>query len=718
MRIFEPTRGTGRARDRKSELAGPIVLEALEPRVLLSGDGLQSIAMPALIPEARIESSQQMVQHAELLESCDERDAFFVADRATGELPDASGEFETGLYQPVFTIFTSDGTLPKEQNAGAIKAPDGGVKITATELVETTTENFDSTNPAVATADGSMPIRVNDGEISAEESASIEIRGPPADRTDSLTTSDSSTYAASDEFVETSDGEVLQSINAPNLPGLVLVDADISSWEDQIIYLDFDGETDVTYNGPVVVEGIDIPAFSAESAGLAGEEREIIAQIVSALEQQFEGTGVLFTATKPDSGTSYSTVFIGGDGSEFREYGFFVGLAEKIDVGNQDSSDKAFVFSDNIISYKEDLDFVVTAVADLIAHEAGHLLGFAHDQKDGDGVLSQVAVPAKLEYTAEDGETLDLTLQLDGDQLQLVNNTDSSVVASQTLADTTKIVVAGAELDDKLTIDLSAPISVPIEFDGGMGGFDSLIIEGGNYQSVVYNVISPDSGTIWLDGVYLSYIGLEPIVNTGDADNIIFNLPASSDNAELIDLGGGQTRLRSTDAVPTFEQTDFTNPTGSLTINMGNGNDNLTLGQLAAGFTVTFNGDDGTDTLVGPDQANDWTLNGANSGTLNTDVVFSSVENLKGGSNADVFTVDSSGSLDGEINGGDSADTIIGPDQANNWSLSGADSGQLYCLRLSFPVFKQLEYESVLSVMLSIPASISFSFGRNSRMPA
>ena len=43
---------------------------------------------------------------------------------------------------------------------------------------------------------------------------------------------------------------------------------------------------------------------------------------------------------------------------------------------------------------------------------------------------------------------------------------------------------------------------------------------------------------------------------------------------------------------------------------------------------------------------------------------------------------------------------------------------RLYCLRLSFPVFKQLEYESVLSVMLSIPASISFSFGRNSRMPA
>jgi len=415
------------ARDKNSELAGPIVFEALEPRVLLSGDGLCSVAVSALIPETHLESPLQEVQYAELLESCDEQDVISVAEQATGEMLNTSDQLETNLYRPIFTIFTSDATPPKQQDAEASKAPDGGVKIAATEVVETTTENFDATNPASASADGSMPTCVNDGEISAEESASIEIRGPPADRTDSLTTSDSSTYATSDESAETSDGEVLQSINAPNLPGLVLVDADISSWEGQIIYLDFDGETDVTYNGPVVVEGIDIPAFSAESAGLAGEEREIIAQIVSALEQQFEGTGILFTATKPDSDTSHSTVFIGGDGSEFREYGFFVGLAEKIDVGDQDSSDKALVFSEEIVSSYTELGDLAINLAGLIAHESVHLLGYAHDQRGGEtSILSEVGeAPGSItsidRWTGYLGEefTVKLTIdiQAEGDYL-------------------------------------------------------------------------------------------------------------------------------------------------------------------------------------------------------------------------------------------------------------------------------------------------------------
>ena len=36
----------------------------------------------------------------------------------------------------------------------------------------------------------------------------------------------------------------------PDLPGLRLVDPDISNWQGQIIYLDFDGAQDVVYNGP------------------------------------------------------------------------------------------------------------------------------------------------------------------------------------------------------------------------------------------------------------------------------------------------------------------------------------------------------------------------------------------------------------------------------------------------------------------------------------
>ena len=48
-----------------------------------------------------------------------------------------------------------------------------------------------------------------------------------------------------------------------SLPGLHLVDPSVDRFDGQVIYLDFDGEEDVTYNGPVTVENIDVPACRA-----------------------------------------------------------------------------------------------------------------------------------------------------------------------------------------------------------------------------------------------------------------------------------------------------------------------------------------------------------------------------------------------------------------------------------------------------------------------
>jgi len=45
--------------------------------------------------------------------------------------------------------------------------------------------------------------------------------------------------------------------------GMHLVDPAASRFDEQLIYLDFDGAKDVTYDGPVKVEGIDVPAFKA-----------------------------------------------------------------------------------------------------------------------------------------------------------------------------------------------------------------------------------------------------------------------------------------------------------------------------------------------------------------------------------------------------------------------------------------------------------------------
>ena len=43
------------------------------------------------------------------------------------------------------------------------------------------------------------------------------------------------------------------------------------------------------------------------------------------------------------------------------------------------------------------------------------------------------------------------------------------------------------------------------------------------------------------------------------------------------------------------------------------------------------------------------------------------------------------------------------------------DNGKVYCLRLSFPLFKQSECENFQQAAFSIPADISFAFGKTAR---
>ena len=146
---------------------------------------------------------------------------------------------------------------------------------------------------------------------------------------------------------------------------------------EQIIYLDFDGEKQVSYDGPVLVENFDVPAFSLDSVGLAGDESRIVDEIISDLNTQLATLSVSFTASEPASGP-YSTVFVGGDSNEFHEFGIFYGLAESIDVGNQDRTDNAFVFADHILEVS-DKQTIVPNLSLVIGHEVQHLIGFEHD---------------------------------------------------------------------------------------------------------------------------------------------------------------------------------------------------------------------------------------------------------------------------------------------------------------------------------------------------
>ena len=194
-----------------------------------------------------------------------------------------------------------------------------------------------------------------------------------------------------------------------SLPGLHLVDPTVDRFDGQVIYLDFDGENDVTYNGPVTVEGIDVPIFSAPGE-LAGQEQAIISQVLSQLDDTFAETGLTFTLTVPDTNLNYSTIHVGGNDAPFADYGSFLGLAEQVDVGNQNPSDNAFVFSAILGEAEGGLDQYVSELTGVIAHETGRLLGYASNSLSADpGPLEAVAATYYSAYGTS--RTRNLTVQ-------------------------------------------------------------------------------------------------------------------------------------------------------------------------------------------------------------------------------------------------------------------------------------------------------------------
>src|SRR5262249_21824958 len=135
-------------------------------------------------------------------------------------------------------------------------------------------------------------------------------------------------------------------------------------------------------------------AFAAPGA-LAGQESAVLESLVATLNSSFPASGVEFTTVRP-AGGDYSTIYIGGDGSAFAKWGRYYGLAEQVDVGNADRADDALVFSEAIPGAGKTAAEFGRELAEVVGHEAGHLLGAAHDHPDGAGPLAAVAFDPKV----------------------------------------------------------------------------------------------------------------------------------------------------------------------------------------------------------------------------------------------------------------------------------------------------------------------------------
>ena len=163
----------------------------------------------------------------------------------------------------------------------------------------------------------------------------------------------------------------------PDLAGLAPVGLVPEDLAGQVIYLDLDGANDVVYHGPVAVGPFDVPAL-ALTGRIAGQDQVVADRIVAELDRVFAGAGVTFTARRPQGGQAYSTIYVMEDSPAFMQYGDFAGLAERIDLGNECPNDNALVFAHELTARADDLDGVVAAITDEVAHEIGHLVGYVH----------------------------------------------------------------------------------------------------------------------------------------------------------------------------------------------------------------------------------------------------------------------------------------------------------------------------------------------------
>jgi hypothetical protein len=115
-------------------------------------------------------------------------------------------------------------------------------------------------------------------------------------------------------------------------------------------------------------------------------------------------------------------------------------------------------------------------------------------------------------------------------------------------------------------------------------------------------------------------------------------------------------------------------PTQTVDLNTGGGNDTVRLQKTSGSLVV--NGQGGTNTLVGPNVAETWNITGFDAGSVGN-VTFSNVQNVSGGTANDTFVMGTSGWLLGSINGGGGTDSLVGPNIGTNWYVTGANSGAI-----------------------------------------
>ncbi len=132
---------------------------------------------------------------------------------------------------------------------------------------------------------------------------------------------------------------------------------------------------------------------------------------------------------------------------------------------------------------------------------------------------------------------------------------------------------AGQGNNDTLTIDYSNGNPIPlggINFDGGVGGNDDLVIQGGpGFNTVTYDMTAVGGGTLNLDGSGVRFSNLEPVTVTSAVGTVTINVdPLDAINGPItttISDDAGATMTVATNVG--LESITFATPTVALIVN-------------------------------------------------------------------------------------------------------------------------------------------------------
>jgi len=135
-------------------------------------------------------------------------------------------------------------------------------------------------------------------------------------------------------------------------------------------------------------------------------------------------------------------------------------------------------------------------------------------------------------------------------------------------------LTGAADNEDTFVFEDGGSLSGSVE--GGDGGFDTLVLDGGVFDAVAFTATGPDSGFIERDGDRIDYQGLEPLGTSSiTATEVTLNYDNTPQTITIRDHGTDSDGNIEVISSASEDQSPLVVPTSKLIINTGSGDDTI-----------------------------------------------------------------------------------------------------------------------------------------------